>query len=131
SDFILSNLEHTTLADILRRNTVDDNLQANVFFFKMKIMGTVFKDANFNGIRDPGESGVGGRIIRLLDPSNTIVAQTTTAADGTYSFDNLANNLSPAVAYHVREVLPFGVIQTTFNPPSLTFTRGQTFARID
>jgi peroxidase len=131
SGFTLSNLEHTTLANILRRNTVNNDLQGNVFFFMMRITGTVFKDANFNGSRDPGEGGVGGRIIRLLDPSNTIVAQTTTAADGTYSFDNLANNLNPVVPYRVREVLPFGVIQTTFNPPSLTFTRGETFAHID
>jgi hypothetical protein len=131
SGFTLSTLEHTTLADILQRNTVNHNLQENVFFFKMQITGTVFNDANFNGVRDPGEGGVGGRIIKLLDPSNTVVAQTVTAADGSYSFDNLANSLNPAVAYRVREVLPFGVVQTTFNPPSLTFTRGQTFAHID
>src|SRR5262249_4036722 len=32
----LSILEHTTLADIIARNTVDTNLQSNVFFFKMQ-----------------------------------------------------------------------------------------------
>jgi hypothetical protein len=36
-----------------------------------------------------------------------------------------------AVPYQVREVLPDGVIQTTANPPTITFTRGETFAHID
>jgi peroxidase len=127
----LFNLEHTTLSDILQRNTVNNDLQRNVFFFKMQITGTVFNDANDNGRRDRGEGGVAGRVIEVLDPTGTVIATTTTAADGTYSFDNLANSLEPAVAYQVIEVLPPGVIQTTANPPLLTFTRGETFSRID
>src|SRR5262249_38259281 len=92
-------LEHTTLADIIRRNTVNNDLQANVFFFKMQITGTVFNDVNSNGRRDFGEGGVAGRIIQILDPTGTVIAQTTTKADGTYSFDNFNFPLSPAVAY--------------------------------
>jgi hypothetical protein len=126
----LAALEHTTLAQVIARNTVNDDLQANVFFFRMQIAGTVFNDANQNGARDPGEPGLGGIVIRVFDPSGALVAQTTTAADGTYAFNNLAFPLQPGVAYRVREVLPAGTFRTTANPPPLTFTRGETFARV-
>ena len=131
SGFPLNALEHTTLEDIIQRNTVNNDLQENVFFFKMQITGTVFNDVNSNGRRDSGEGGVGGRIIQLLDPTNTVIGQTTTGPNGTYSFDNFNFSLNPAVAYRVTEVLPAGVVQTTANPPALTFTRGETFANID
>jgi hypothetical protein len=131
SGLVLSAFEHTTLEDIIQRNTVNNDLQQNVFFFKMQITGTVFNDPDRDGIRQPGEAGIAGRIIQVLDPSNTVIAQTTTGPNGTYSFDNLAFPLNPAVPYRVREMLPSGVIQTTANPPPLTFTRGETFAHID
>ncbi len=126
SGLALYALEHTTLEDIIARNTVNKDLQANVFFFKMQIQGTVFNDANQNGVRDRREAGVAGRIIQLVDPSGSVIAQTTTKADGTYRFDNLAFDLQPGVAYQVREVLPAGVTQTTAAPAAITFTRGQT-----
>jgi hypothetical protein len=128
---VLEAFENTTLAQIISRNTVDNNLQGNVFFFKMAIRGTVFNDANANGVRDTGEGGVAGRVIRVLDPSNQLIAQTTTGVDGSFSFDNLAFPLNPATAYRVVEVLPAGLIQTTANPPALTFTRGETFRHVD
>src|SRR5213078_1632806 len=115
---------------IIARNTVDTDLQSNVFFFKMQIRGTVFNDLNQNGVRDFGETGVARRVIQLLDPSGTGVAQPTTAADGTYSFDNRPAIFEPAIAYQVREVLPAGVSQTTASPPFLTFTRGQTYSHV-
>src|SRR5262249_41751695 len=86
----LAALEHTTLAQIISRNTVDNDLQANVFYFKMQITGTVFNDANQNGRQDRGEGGVAGRVIQLIDPTGAVIATTTTGADGSYSFDNLA-----------------------------------------
>jgi hypothetical protein len=127
----LSALENTTLAQIIARNTVDTDLQANVFFFKMQITGTVFNDANQNGVQDRHEKGIGGRVIQLVDPSGQVVAQTITGSDGSFSFDNLTSALAPAVAYQVQEVLPSGVIQTTGNPPTITFTRGETFFGVD
>jgi peroxidase len=127
----LSGLEHTTLEQIVARNTVNNDFQDNVFFFKMQIQGTVFNDVNGNGIRDFFETGVKGRVIQLFDSANNLIAQTTTDASGHYSFDNLTSNLSPAVAYQVREVLPPGVRQTTADPAAITFTRGRTFSHID
>lgn len=130
SGTMLAGLEHTTLAQIIARNTVNTDLQANAFFFKLQVGGTVFKDANQNGIRDRGEAGVAGRVIQLLDSSGAVVAETTTAANGTYTFDNFITDLEPGAVYKVQEVLPAGVNQTTPNPANFTFSRGETF-RID
>jgi hypothetical protein len=128
---LLRSFEHTRLEDIIQRNTVDTDLQGNVFFFKMQITGTVYFDANHNGRRDFGEEGIAGRVIQIIDPTGAVIAQTTTAWDGSYSFDNLSSALQPTVAYQVIEVLPSGVVQTTPNPPLLIFTRGETFFHID
>ena len=51
----------------------------------------VWSDANNNGVRDAGESGIGGVTLDLIDDSSSaVVATTTSAADGTYLFPNVA-----------------------------------------
>jgi hypothetical protein len=120
-------ISHTTLADIIARNTINKDLQANVFFYKTQIEGTVFNDTNGNGRQDRGERGIAGRVIQIVDASGTVVAQKTTDAFGRFLFDN-SDGLQLAVAYQVREVLPTGVTQTTADPHPFTFTRGETFA---
>src|SRR5262249_9667350 len=45
-------LGSTTLAAVIARNTEITNLQPNVFFFQPTISGTVWNDANNNGIHD-------------------------------------------------------------------------------
>ncbi|QDV69892.1 Serine-aspartate repeat-containing protein D precursor [Rosistilla carotiformis] len=58
-----------------------------------KISGFVYRDDDDDGIKDVGEVGLGGVTIRLI-PVDTIapeeIVETTTAADGSYSFTNLA-----------------------------------------
>ena len=44
-----------------------------------------------NGLVDGGESGLGGVTVNLLDASLNIIATTTTAADGSFSFSGVAN----------------------------------------
>ena len=55
------------------------------------ITGTAFKDYNADGIKQAGEPGVGGIIVKAYrnDTANkdALVTQTTTASDGTYSLD--------------------------------------------
>ena len=61
----------------------------------------VWNDANNNGVRDAGESGIGGVTVQLWTPgsdnaiggtgtaADTLVATTTTDGTGTYNFTNL------------------------------------------
>ena len=63
----------------------------------------VFEDSNFNGLLDPGELGVDGVVVHLLDASDNQIASTTTDANGNYSF----NNLVPG-DYRVEFVSPSG-----------------------
>ncbi len=50
------------------------------------ISGSVYVDANLNGVRDAGDTAIGGVTITLQRPDGSVVATTTTAADGSYSF---------------------------------------------
>ena len=53
-------------------------------------------------------------LVKLLDSTNTVIAQQNTAPDGSYQFF-----VNPGT-YHIIEALPAGVIQTTPNPPTET-----------
>ena len=50
---------------------------------------TVWFDANRNGLLDGAETGIGGVTVNLLGPLGGVRATTTTAPDGTFSFNNL------------------------------------------
>ncbi len=125
----LDALQHVTLAQIIARNTVNHDLQANVFFFKPQIEGTVFNDTNDDGVRQLGEAGVAGRTIELIDDTGGVIAQTLTDANGHYLFD-LFSDLGPGT-YTVVEVLPDGVFQTTADPGPITITRGEVVFGVD
>ena len=84
----------------------------------MTFAGTVYNDLNGNGVNDPGDPGLQGWTVNLLDSSGNIVATTTSAADGTYSFANL---FGPG-AYTIEEINQAGWYQTEpVNPPG-TYT---------
>jgi large repetitive protein len=65
------------------------------------IAGTVYEDVNGLGSRDPGEPGIAGVTVELLDNAGNVVATTTTDANGDYLFDNL-----PGATYRIRETQP-------------------------
>jgi len=75
------------------------------------ITGFKWHDLNGNGIRDPGEPGIGGVWIYIdLDGDNRIdlgEPATQTAADGSYRL-----NFPGPGTYQVREVIPPGFVQT-------------------
>ncbi|MBP0492577.1 SdrD B-like domain-containing protein [Pararoseomonas indoligenes] len=71
----------------------------------------VFADNNRNGIRDPGETGLAGITVQLLNPDGTVAATTTTGADGTYSFAGVTPG-----QYQVQFVAPNGA---TFSPRNI------------
>lgn len=68
----------------------DTNLLQDFGFFRPLSLGNlVWVDGNNNGRVDPGEAGFPGITVRLLDAGGNLIAQTITASDGTYRFDDL------------------------------------------
>lgn len=63
------------------------------------IKGSVYRDDNRSSSRDGSEEGYQGQTVRLLDKDGNVVATTTTAADGSYSFEHL-----PDGTYSVKVV---------------------------
>ena len=76
-----------------------------------EIQGKIWHDANGNGVRDAGESGLSGWTVYLDQNQNSLLdtgeASTTTNSNGDYSF----KNLTPGT-YTVGEVLQPGWRQT-------------------
>jgi protocatechuate 3,4-dioxygenase beta subunit len=69
------------------------------------IAGTVFVDTNGSGAYQPGDPLLPGVMVDLLNASGTQVAQTTTNANGAYSFTGLVPG-----TYSVQDVQPAGYI---------------------
>lgn len=108
------------------------------------IQGTVFQDKTDSGILATGDSGVGGVTVSLFDASG-LYSQTTTAANGTYSF----TNLTPGTGYYVVVTPVTGdsfspqVTETATNPDTsivnattgktanITVTSGTTVSHVD
>jgi hypothetical protein len=90
----------------------------------------VWNDADADGVQDSGEAGIDGVTVKLLNSSGTVIATTTTAGNGDYTFGNLA-----AGSYSVRIVsstLPSGAVQTydldgtgTLHVAAVTLASGQ------
>ncbi|MBP2416306.1 SdrD B-like domain-containing protein [Microlunatus capsulatus] len=73
------------------------------------ITNAVWRDLDGDGVRGPGEPGVAGIRVELLDAAGDLVASTTTAASGRFSFDRL-----PEGQYRLRfPALPPGLHFTT------------------
>ena len=84
----------------------------------MNVTGEVYNDLNGNGNLDPGEPGLQGWTVNLLDPAGNLVATTTSDANGNYEFDNLFPG-----TFTVEEVLQSGWTQTQpVNPNYYQFT---------
>ena len=73
-------IDQTTLADIIRRNSEVSNLQPDVFFLHASISGQVLNDANADGRRESVEQGLKGVTVKLLDSAGNVVATTQTDA---------------------------------------------------
>ncbi|HEY2253180.1 MAG TPA: peroxidase family protein, partial [Planctomycetaceae bacterium] len=90
SPALVNQLNHTTLADILERNTNLTNLQSDVFIFTPgTISGTVTSQSG---------NDLAGIAIQLVNSRGQVVGTTTTAKDGTYEF----NGVTTGATYQVR-----------------------------
>lgn len=108
------------------------------------IAGTVFNDTADTGILTTGDTGVAGVTVSLYDASG-LYAQTTTAANGTYSFTGLApgsgyyvvvtkpsaDNFSPQVAETTTNPATSVVNATTGQSGTITVLGGQTVSNVD
>ena len=72
------------------------------------VAGTVFSDANGNGIRDAGEQGIEGHRMLAIDHATLDVMDAYTKSDGTYAFESI----TPAPATTL--------VQTWYYPPGTT-----------
>ena len=82
----LRDVQHTSLVDIIRRNTQVTNLQPVVFFFHTSIGGNVFADGNGDGVRQSREGGVAGTTVTLVTAAGATVASSRTDSLGNYAF---------------------------------------------
>ena len=106
-DFVGTLVNQSSVAgnenEITLANNFDDEPTV-VQSLPASLAGSVFVDANDNGVFDPGETPIANVPVRLQgtdDVGNFIGITTTTAADGSYLFDNL----SPGI-YQVIETQP-------------------------
>ncbi|MCL2118172.1 MAG: carboxypeptidase regulatory-like domain-containing protein [Planctomycetaceae bacterium] len=68
------------------------------------IEGYVYEDNNNNGVRDPGEEGIGGVVITLYDDEGNYLAEVVTDENGKYIFCGL----EPHKDYTIKETQPEG-----------------------
>jgi hypothetical protein len=90
-------------------------------FQNITIAGLVYNDLSGDGAQEPGEPGLSGWTVQLVNSAGTVVASKVTGTGGTYSFANVGPG-----TYTVREVLQSGWVQTS-TPTNFTVaaTSGQ------
>ncbi|MTB53824.1 SdrD B-like domain-containing protein, partial [Lewinella sp. W8] len=89
----------------------ENNPTIDAGFYETASLGDfVFEDTDGDGIQDAGEPGVPNVTVNLKDENGNVIASTTTAGDGSYSFDNLVPG-----DYSVQFVLPGGFEYTDLN----------------
>lgn len=96
------------------------------------IGGTLFDDSDSDGVQDPGEGGLPGVTVNLLDPGpdgifgtpdDVVIATTTTDADGNYAFPGL-----PPSNYRIDvddATLPAGSSPTGAEPVDISLDDGE------
>jgi hypothetical protein len=112
-------LERTTLADVIRRNSTITNVQNDVFFMRASVTGQVFADTNANGRRDRREVALSAVMVQLLDDEGAVIATAVTDREGRYRF----TQFSETGDFQVRVVAPAGY-SVESNTLDLLITRG-------
>jgi hypothetical protein len=72
----------------------------------IEIGNRVWNDMNGNGIQDAGESGLSGVEIQLVNAGGTIIANVSSASDGSYYFISAAGTNVTGITYGVN-IQPF------------------------
>src|SRR5581483_11488241 len=125
----LSNLlANTSLTKVIERNSGVMNLQANAFYFKSSIGGTVTAVSRAN--RRAAPRPVAGVTIQLRDADGGLVATAVSDAQGRYHFDDL-NGVNGTGDYTVRLVVPAGDTLTSPDPVTTLISRGDVDAAVN
>lgn len=104
TDSEVESIEHSTLADLIERNTSVDGLQENVFFMQVELRGQVILASSIppntmpSELREEEIRGVSGMAIELIDASGKLVDSTVSDQHGNYRF----RALSETGDYQVR-----------------------------
>jgi uncharacterized repeat protein (TIGR01451 family) len=108
---------------VVTAGEVDDAVDAGLYR-EAAINSTVWFDTNGNAVQDAGESGASGVTVELLGAGGTVLATTTTDANGNYSFANL-----PIGSYETAVIVPGGDQVSTANggvDSGIVLTPGET-----
>lgn len=87
-----------------------------------QIGNRVWYDADSDGAQDPDESALPGATVRLLDSNGDEIANTTTAGDGTYYFDDVQPGNEYTVQFDVSTVDPAALPDGAPPPDELVYT---------
>jgi peroxidase len=139
---LVNQLNNTTLAQVIERNTGLTNLQSDVFFFHASISGTVtsvfqsgsspfgpnglggFGGGGFGGAQN--NQGLAGLTVNLLDSTGAVIDTTTTDFHGNYSFD-----ITGPGQYQVQVLATLGGKQSVVLTKNATITAGDQFLDVD
>ena len=136
----IANLDQTEDPDSTKDNTsgtvtlnADNPVQENINFGYVKrhaISGNIYLDQNRNKTKDGGDIPQSGITVNLVDASGTVVATTTTDADGNYSFTGLGDG---TYTVQVDKTGPLTSTEQTEDPSGQGDSRSQaiTFTRSD
>jgi hypothetical protein len=116
-------------ADVISNNTSITNLQADVFFNRLEISGTVFNDPDGNGVREAGEAGLQGVTVELHDAvTGALISSVVTDVNGEYDFTELDGTIPATGNYTLKVILPPGFTQNAtqigHNPGKIHLNRG-------
>jgi peroxidase len=111
----LRELQQTTLADVIRRNTTITNLQPEAFYYGSEVSGRVMSDSYRDFWSRRRESGISGVQVNLLDASNQVIATTTSKSGGYYGFYGIENG-----NYKVQIELPAAARRSTITSQSIS-----------
>ena len=83
------------------------------------ISDRVWYDVDGDGVLDPGESGIGGVTVNLLDSNDQIIATTTSNPDGTFTFPGV-----PGGSYTI-EIADNGGVLSDLQPTTPSASAGE------
>lgn len=90
-DTVDSDVEPATgrTASIVLADATGSRDWAAGLFRPVTIGDRIWEDVNGNGVLDSGEPGLAGMTVQLFDSRDTLIASTTTATNGAYTFQGL------------------------------------------